>query len=120
MLTYRAGCDKIGAYNLNERKKVMAEIKKNLGEFVEAYEPTPSSRKSFYGKCIVEQWTGGKVLRSYGTAVAVKVDGVVYNTWGGWSATTGRHIAEVFGLNKRAYQSCERADLWHGTLTIEG
>ena len=96
------------------------DIKLNLGEFVEAYEPKPLSRKSFYGKCIVERWTGGRVLRSYGTAVAVEVDGVVYNTWGGWSATTGRHIADVFGLNKRAYEACERADLWHGTLTIGG
>ena len=65
----------------------------------ETYEPhTCDSRKSFYGKCKIINTEGGySYLQSYDTIVAYRKNGVVYRTWGGWSATTGRHL-QVFGI----------------------
>lgn len=62
------------------------------------------SRKSFYGKAwVIRCANGAEALLSYNTIVAVKVNGQVFRTWSGWSATTGRHIAAFCGLNKAAY-----------------
>ena len=52
------------------------------------------NRKSFYGKAKVEeQDDGSKVLYSYGTPVCgVTVSGRFFRAWGGYSATTMRHV----------------------------
>ena len=51
-------------------------------------------RKSFYGKAHIIHTDRAAYLRSYDTIVAsVTEDGVLHRHWGGWSATTGRHIA---------------------------
>lgn len=77
-----------------------------LRNAVHMYEAIPrDNHKSFYGKAIVAEYAdGGKALISYDTVVMVqKPNGEYINTWGGWSATTGRHIAAFSGMNKAAY-----------------
>lgn len=66
-----------------------------------------TSQKSYYGKAIVwEMADGSKVLQSYQTRVArITPNGEVIRMWGGWSATTGKHIASFCGLNKKAFMS---------------
>lgn len=81
---------------------------------VNAYEPHPADcRKSFYGKAlIVEYANGDEALVSYDTVVMLrKANGEYINTWGGWSATTGRHIAAFSGLNKAAYDKLPYVEL---------
>lgn len=67
--------------------------------------PMKSSRKSFYGKAIVKvSEDGTRTLQSYTTdVVRIKPCGTIERFWDGWSATTGRHIAEFCGLNKKEY-----------------
>lgn len=70
------------------------------------YELTPNdSRKSFYGKAIVEiADDGSETLYSYGTPIIKKTaSGELVKLWNGWSATAGRHIAAFCGLNKAGY-----------------
>ena len=58
------------------------------------YELIPTNgRKSFYGKAIVTESNGEKVLTSYETEVA-KIDnkGRFIKLYGGYSATTMNHI----------------------------
>ena len=77
-----------------------------------SYELKPvTSQKSFYGKAEVYVLKDGRrILRSYQTYVAViDADGQVYNTWGGWSATTGKHIKSFLGLNKKGYENLPSA-----------
>lgn len=51
------------------------------------------SRKSFYGKAIVVEDANGKTLLSYGTPVCrLNNDGTFARLWGGYSATTMRHV----------------------------
>ena len=61
--------------------------------------------KSFYGKAIVRSYGDGTdVLRSYNTdVISRKADGTLVRHWGGWSATTGRHVAAFAGINKAAW-----------------
>ena len=81
-----------------------------LGEKVRDYQLTPcDSHKSFYGKARVEVYERGRVLISYTTAVIVEVDGETFDTWGGWSATTGRHIRAFCGKNKHEVDELPRA-----------
>lgn len=51
-------------------------------------------RKSYYWKArVVSLDTGdGCLLMSYSTVVAVYQRGKFFRTWGGWSATSARHI----------------------------
>lgn len=60
------------------------------------------SHKSFYGKAVVTVYDDGtEVLRSYATDVMRRnADGTLARLWGGWSATTGRHVRAFCGLNK--------------------
>ena len=61
-------------------------------------------QKSFYGKAQVELLEdGGEVLYSYGTRIATKYNKQIKRHWGGWSATTGRHIRAFCGKNKREF-----------------
>ncbi len=57
-------------------------------------EPMVGHNKSFYGKAkIYDCGNGLYALLSYDTTVAMgKMDGTIYRTWGGYSATTMRHI----------------------------
>ena len=62
------------------------------------------SHKSFYGKAKVEERDdGSKVLYSYGTPVCgLTVSGRFFRAWGGYSATTMRHVnsfLEAEGMN---------------------
>ena len=52
------------------------------------------SHKSFYGKARVYHADDGhRFLMSYQTVVAyIDPAGGFHRTWGGWSATTGRHL----------------------------
>ena len=71
------------------------------------YQLAPTDgHKSFYGKAVVfVDENDNLILQSYATIVAVKTpDGEYHRTWGGWSATTGRHLA-AFGLGGKAVWS---------------
>lgn len=70
------------------------------------------SHKSFYGKAIVTSFDDGTdVLRSYATDVIRRnADGTLTRLWGGWSATTGRHIAAFCGINKAAWDKMPVGD----------
>lgn len=52
------------------------------------------SHKSFYGKTVVYEYDDGtRVLKSYLTNVAaILPDGTFCRLWGGYSATTMRHV----------------------------
>ena len=65
------------------------------------------SHKSFYGKAYVQvDGAGRETLYSYDTAIICReADGSLTRIWGGWSATTGRHIAAFCGLNKREFMA---------------
>lgn len=80
----------------------------------------PCDRQSWYGKCKIEQYTGGDLLKSYSTYVAFKSKstGKIYNLWGGWSATTGRHIRAAFGLNKREWNECEQGQIFGNNIRV--
>jgi hypothetical protein len=90
------------------------------------YELTPvDSHKSFYGKAVVYiDRNGNETLFSYGTPIIQKqVSGKLVKLWGGWSATTGRHIAAFCGLNKAGFMSlpykptpADKAAAYSGTL----
>ena len=82
---------------------------KNYLEGVHEYELTPNtSQKSFYGKAKVIETSEGKYLKSYNTIIMlIKKDGSMVRYWGGWSATTGKHIRAFCGLNKKDYFNIE-------------
>lgn len=82
-------------------------------------------RKSFYNKAFVEiDNAGNETLYSYNTPIIKRlVSGELVRLWGGWSATTGRHIAAFCGLNKAGFlalehetTTAERAAAYAGTL----
>ena len=86
--------------------------------FTSIYElPCMDSRKSFYGKAkVAEDVNGGRVLLSYDTPVArVDASGVFHRLWGGYSATTMRHVnsfARLLGVPGSGKS-------WWDSLTIE-
>lgn len=71
------------------------------------YELVPTDRrKSFYGKAAVISTEEKEYLRSYNTIVASRDRaGNVFRHWGGWSATTGRHLIAFAGINKKAWDA---------------
>lgn len=74
------------------------------------YELIPTDgRKSFYGKAVViVEDNGTETLYSYNTPIIKRlVSGELVKFWGGWSATTGRHIKAFCGLNKAGYEKLE-------------
>lgn len=84
----------------------MAEKSFLLGGNTGEYVPKTDGRASWYGKCAVETYAGGQVLRSYNTLVLARSnDGTLVRLWGGWSATTGRHIRAWAGLNKAEWNA---------------
>ncbi len=66
-------------------------------------------RKSFYGKAIVRtDSAGNETLISYGTPVLRRTpSGDLIRLWGGWTATTGRHIRAFAGLSKSEFMALE-------------
>ena len=73
-----------------------------------------ADRKSFYGKAYAMRDGNGNIyLVSYGTVVAGMVNGKSVRYWGGWPATTGRHLAAFLrmcgfdGANKSAWDKLE-------------
>lgn len=64
-------------------------------------------RKSFYGKAVVEIANDGtETLYSYNTPIIKRlVSGELVKLWGGWSATTGRHIKAFCGLSKKEFET---------------
>ena len=50
---------------------------------------------------------GDEFLISYDTPVLLNHNGKLYRLWNGWTATTGRHIKEYCGLNKKQYLELE-------------
>ena len=80
----------------------------------ETYELIPTDgRKSFYGKARVYlNPIGDEFLFSYETCVAVRYkNGEIARLWGGWSATTGRHIKAFCGMNKSEFERLPRSDV---------
>lgn len=74
------------------------------------FELTPNtSHKSFYKKAFVHvDDDGTEFLQSYMTIVASKLaDGTIRRHWGGWSATTGRHLRAWQGIDKKQWDSME-------------
>ena len=62
---------------------------------MKVYDLIPTdSRKSLYGKArVIEKDNGEKVLKSYKTEVCkIKSNGEFVRLWGGYSATTMRHV----------------------------
>ena len=57
--------------------------------------PEYSRQKSFYGKAIVNYINENEItLYSYNTPVIALENGEIRRLWGGWSATTSKHIRE--------------------------
>lgn len=90
------------------------------------YYLTPTNgRKSFYNKAFVSvDDMGNETLYSYDTPILKRlVSGELVRIWGGWSATTGNHIAAFCGLNKAGFMALqhettpqEKAAAYAGTL----
>lgn len=63
--------------------------------------PICDKAKSFYGRAHVVEWNGKNYLVSYYTTVAmVDENGSFHRLWGGYSATTMRHINSFLHFNK--------------------
>lgn len=81
---------------------------------MKVYELIPENgQKSFYGKAkIYVNADGSETLYSYNTPIIErKASGELVKLWGGWSATTGRHIKAFCGLNKAEFLRLETASL---------
>ena len=83
---------------------------KRFGESLDEarmYDLTPQrdSRKSFYGKAkVMINDDDSETLYSYDTPIMTRTkDGNYKKHWDGWSNTTGRHIAEFSGMDKKKY-----------------
>ena len=76
-----------------------------MNSTIQIYElPCYDNRKSFYGKAHVKvQNDGSAILQSYNTDVCqIDANGTVTRLWGGYSATTMRHVnsfLEHFGVS---------------------
>ena len=59
---------------------------------IRVYLVPADGRKSFNGKAVMIQSGGSMYCESYNTPVAAYVGGVFRRSWGGYSATTMRHV----------------------------
>lgn len=79
--------------------------------------PIYDGRKSFYGKALVihDREKGFITLRSYDTDVCM-IDNFnkFHKLWDGWSATTGRHVAEFC----KQYGFGNGGKKWWDSLTL--
>lgn len=105
-----------------------------MSDYIGTFEMQPlyDSRKSFYGKALVERWdteNGMKyVLKSYGTVVAVVTplgemgeDAVAYSVeigMGYLSATTLRHVKEFLAQTDDVFKGITLA--WLSKAVIDG
>ena len=74
------------------------------------YDLAPTDgHKSFYGKARVKvDDDGSETLISYNTPVLKRLpSGTLVRLWGGWSATTGRHIRAFAGLYKAEFMALD-------------
>lgn len=71
--------------------------------FVELMPGKCDSRKSYYGKAMIEEGDGVKILYSYNTPVAkINRKEEFIRLWPGYSATTMRHVnsfIELFNIS---------------------
>ena len=86
---------------------------------MKSYELTPMGNdkaKSYYGKArVIEQDNGVKVLLSYDTEVCIITrSGEFVRLWGGYSATTMRHVNSFLEL----FNIAGGGKSWWDTLTI--
>lgn len=81
----------------------------NQSKIIKAQVLYPRSQKSYYGKATVtKQNDGSQILWSYGTAIIRRdVTGSLHRLWDDWSATTGKHIRDFCGLNKKEFMELE-------------
>lgn len=89
-------------------RETMNLTRERKASTIKKYELIPTeSRKSFYGKAIVEIADDGtETLYSYDTPIIKRnPSGELVKLSDGWSATTGRHIVAFCGLNKAEYMS---------------
>lgn len=77
-----------------------------------SYNLIPTRQKSYYGKAKVIEGGGVYSLQSYETIVCrFDVNGGFVRLWGGWSATTAKHVNDfrnLFGLpalSKREWEA---------------
>ena len=70
-----------------------------------------SGRKYFWGKAhVLHSEDGSQTLLSYGTKILrINTNGSMERLWGGWTATTGRHIVSFCGLNKKEFLALDMA-----------
>ena len=59
---------------------------------IRVYLVPADGRKSFYGKAVLIQRGGAMYCESYNTIVCKYIGGKFSRTWGGYSATTARHV----------------------------
>lgn len=73
------------------------------------YELMPiDNHKSFYGKAKVVEEGGTRTLYSYNTPVVRENhDGTLERLWGGWTATTGRHIRSFCNIGKAEWDKMD-------------
>lgn len=72
------------------------------------YELHPiDGRASFYGKArVIIDENNVETLVSYNTPIMRRLpDGKLEKLWDGWTQTTGRHIKEFCGMDKKQYQA---------------
>lgn len=72
-------------------------------------------QKSFGGKAMVTEVNGFPALESYGTIVALIDDGELIRTWGGYSATTLRHVNAFMEENDAVAYSWDKKNNRWGT-----
>lgn len=79
---------------------------------MEKYELSPvDGRKSFYGKCYVEEENGVETLFSYHTKIMSRdKNGNYKRYYSSWTQTTGRHIKAFCGMNKKEFMELEREE----------
>lgn len=104
-------------------------MKKNFPN-IELLQPLHTNSKSFYNKAFTYETKTNIYLISYETCVAVynKRTKKVINTWGGYSATTSKHIREfLLQLDCQAYSKKEWMEIYkkgfkmasHAKMTLE-
>ena len=87
--------------------------------------PNYYHQKFYYGKATVFEYVDNDgalaiLLKSYNTIVLAIIDGELYDTWGGYTNTTGRHIAEfTYKFTDRAYGKKDIDALPYKSVTVD-
>lgn len=84
-----------------------------------SYNLIPSRQKSYYGKAKVIEDGGAYSLQSYETIVCrFDANGGFVRLWGGWSATTAKHVNDfrrLFGLDPLSKKEWESLPVENGS-----